>query len=144
MLARNNSHRRCFVPLLVFVVLLWHAFSSGQQADRNSDPSPEAPKPSIAESWGSFARWGEFYREDWSGTAASSPAPQRRGPPSPLNSPPFPNSDWPYGGAPDIGAPDTNVPPLMQALYTGPNGNAWEDSRVKLYGWLEGSLNLST
>ncbi len=32
----------------------------------------------------------------------------------------------------------------MQALYTGPNGKAWEDSRVKIYGWLEGSLNLST
>jgi len=84
------------------------------------------------------------YRDDWKGTAASGPEPPRRGPPSPLNSPPFPNSDWSYGGAPDIGAPDTNVPPLMQALYTGPNGKAWADSRVKVYGWLEGSLNLST
>ena len=32
----------------------------------------------------------------------------------------------------------------MTALYAGPNGKAWEDSRVKIYGWFEGSLNLST
>ena len=84
------------------------------------------------------------YADDWSGAVAGGPEPPSRVPPSPLNSPPFPNSDWSYGGAPDIGAPDTNVPPLMQALYAGPNGKAWEDSRVKIYGWVEGSLNLST
>ncbi len=93
---------------------------------------------------GFLKRFFHAYSDDWKGTAASGPEPPRRGPPSPLNSPPFPNSDWSYGGAPDIGAPDTNVPPLMQALYTGSNGKAWEDSRVKIYGWLEGSLNLST
>lgn len=32
----------------------------------------------------------------------------------------------------------------MEALYAGPNGKAWEDSHVKVYGWLEGSLNFST
>jgi len=84
------------------------------------------------------------YSDDWKGTSASGPEPPRRLPPSPVNSPPFPNSDWSYGGAPDIGTPDTNVPPLMQALDSGPHGKAWEDSRVKVYGWLEGSLNLST
>lgn len=84
------------------------------------------------------------YADDWKGTAASGPEPARRGAPSPLNSPPFPSSDWSYGGAPDIGAPDTNVPPLMEALYAGPNGKVWENSRVKVYGWLEGSFNLST
>jgi hypothetical protein len=84
------------------------------------------------------------YSDDWKGTASGTPSPPSRLPPSPINSPPFPNSDWSYGGSPDIGAPDTNVPPLMQALYAGPNGKAWEDSRVKIYGWLEGSLNFST
>jgi hypothetical protein len=97
-----------------------------------------------AQQGGFLKRLFRAYADDWKGTAASGPEPSRRGPPSPLNSPPFPNSDWPYGGAPDIGAPDTNVPPLMQALYTGPQGQAWADSRVKVYGWLEGSLNFST
>jgi hypothetical protein len=72
------------------------------------------------------------------------PRTSRRTLPSPLDSPPFPNSDWSYGGSPEIGAPDTNVPPLMEALYGGSNGQAWEQSRVKVYGWLEGSFNLST
>ena len=100
---------------------------------------------------GDSARPGGFikrlfhaYSDDWNGTTPSGPEPPRRGLPSPLSSPPFPNSDWSYGGAPDIGARDTNVPPLMEALYEGPNGQAWKDSRVKMYGWFEGSLNLST
>jgi hypothetical protein len=45
---------------------------------------------------------------------------------------------WPYGGAPVIGQPDTNVPPLMQAIDGGSNGSAWELSRVKIYGWIPG------
>jgi hypothetical protein len=93
---------------------------------------------------GFLKRLYKAYTDDWSGTAAGGPEPPRRGPPSPLNSPPFPNSDWSYGGAPVIGAPDTNVPPLMQALYGGAHGQAWKDSRVKVYGWLESSFNLST
>jgi hypothetical protein len=93
---------------------------------------------------GFFRRLSQAYAQDWHGTAASGPEPPRRALPSPLDSPPFPNSDWSYGGSPEIGAPDTNVPPLMEALYGGSNGDAWEQSRVKVYGWVEGSFNLST
>ena len=57
--------------------------------------------------------------------------------PSPLDSPPFPNTDWGYGGSPDIGAPDGNVYPLMTALKH-PN------ARTKIYGWVEPSINFST
>ncbi len=102
-----------------------------------SATAPDKPAPFIK-------RLYQAYADDWKGTEASGPAPPRRGLPSPLNSPPFPNADWPYGGAPDIGAPDTNVPPLMTALYSGPNGKAWENSRIKIYGWVESSFNLST
>jgi hypothetical protein len=93
---------------------------------------------------GFLKRFARAYADDWKGAASSGPEPPRRIPASPLNSPPFPNSDWSYGGAPVIGEPDTNVPPLMQAIYGGSNGKAWENSRVKVYGWLEGSMNLST
>ena len=93
---------------------------------------------------GFFERLSRAYTDDWKGTATSGPEPARRGLSSPLNSPPFPNSDWSYGGAPEIGVPDTNVPPLMQALYAGPHGKAWQDSRIKVYGWIEASFNLST
>ncbi len=93
---------------------------------------------------GFLKRLSQAYAKDWQGSVDSGPEPPRRALPSPLNSPPFPNSDWSYGGSPEIGAPDTNVPPLMEALYGGSNGSAWEQSRVKVYGWVEGSLNLST
>jgi len=90
---KNNSGRwQYFFPLMVCVVCLSCVLSPGQQVDRETDPSPDAPKPSIAESKGFFARWAEFYRQDWWGTTASSPAPERRGLPSPLDSPPFPNA----------------------------------------------------
>jgi hypothetical protein len=93
---------------------------------------------------GFLRRLAHAYASDWHGTADSGPEPPRRASPSPLNSPPFPNSDWSYGGSPVVGEPDTNVPPLMQAIYGGSNGSSWEQSRVKVYGWLEGSANLST
>jgi hypothetical protein len=93
---------------------------------------------------GFLKRLARAYAKDWQGAVESGPAPPSRTLPSPLNSPPFPNSDWSYGGSPEIGAPDTNVPPLMQALYAGPHGDAWEQSRIKVYGWVEGSFNLST
>ena len=32
----------------------------------------------------------------------------------------------------------------MQALYAGRMATAWEQSRVKVYGWLAGSFDLST
>jgi hypothetical protein len=91
-------------------------------------------------------RLAQAYASDWHppSTTTPSPEPTRRAIPSPLDSPPFPNSDWSYGGSPTIGVPDTNVPPLMEALYEGPHGDAWQKSRIKIYGWLEGSFNVST
>jgi hypothetical protein len=77
--------------------------------------------------------------------AAAAPAErQRRGLPAPLDSPPFPGSDWPLGGSQLIGVPDTAVGPLMKAIYDTAQGQAWKDSRVKIYGWTELSANAST
>jgi Putative beta-barrel porin-2, OmpL-like. bbp2 len=119
------------------VVFLSGNPAAGQQGDEGVHPVADAPKASAAETKGFFARWAGFYRQDWWGTAASSAAPERRGLPSPLDSPPFPNSDWSYGGSPVIGEPDTNSYPLMTAI----NGAR---SRTKLYGWIDPTLNFST
>ena len=32
----------------------------------------------------------------------------------------------------------------MEALYAGPNGEAWKKSRIQIYGWEDFSWNLST
>jgi len=84
-----------------------------------------------------LGRWVDFYREDWKGTAAPGPVAVRRGLPSPLSSPPFPNSDWSYGGSPTIGEADGNVYPLQTAI-DGATG------RTKVYGWIEPTVNVTT
>jgi hypothetical protein len=70
---------------------------------------------------------------------------QRRIPPAPFDSPPFPSGDWQIGGSPIIGDPGELAPyPLMQALYEGPNGDAWKRSKIQIYGWVNFSGNIST
>jgi hypothetical protein len=134
---KPEGHHRSLFCLIVCLAFLCRDFSSAQQADQQTNPIPDAPKPTAADAKGFFARWAEFYRQDWSGITASSPAPARRGAPSPLDSPPFPNSDWSYGGSPVIGEPDSNSYPLMTAINQA-------RSRTKLYGWIDPSLNFTT
>jgi hypothetical protein len=74
------------------------------------------------------------------------PAPNtRRIPPAPFDSPPFPSADWQIGGSQIIGDPGVLSPyPLMQAIYDGPGGDAWQKSKVQIYGWANFSGNIST
>ncbi|MGI4978915.1 MAG: hypothetical protein ACRYHB_00790, partial [Janthinobacterium lividum] len=81
-----------------------------------------------------FRRLVEFYGKDWTGTSAATATPARRALDAPLDAPPFPNSDWGYGGSPMIGVPDTNVYPLMNALKL-------QNHRTKIYGWIAPSAN---
>jgi hypothetical protein len=130
----GSRKRRSFLLFLVGFVFLCCDISAGQQDKTN--PGVDAPQGN-ASTKGFLARWADFYRQDWWGTAGTSTAPARRGLPSPLDSPPFPNSDWSYGGSPVIGEPDTNSYPLMTAI----NGAR---SRTKLYGWIDPTVNFST
>lgn len=69
--------------------------------------------------------------------------PLRRALPGPFESPPFPSSE--FQGYPLIGVPvDDSVYPLMKAIYGLPCGEAIKKSRVKAYGWVNGSGNLSS
>jgi hypothetical protein len=80
------------------------------------------------------------------------PWPYNSGPPSelrkfpaPQNSPPFPYAEYQLGGSPTIG--DRNgqtVYPLMKALFDGPDGQWWKDSRIFISGWVEVGANAST
>ncbi len=93
---------------------------------------------------GFFHRFIKAYRDDWWGNLPDGPAPPYRGYPAPVSNPPWPFTVWPYGGSPVIGQPDTNVPPLMQTFYGGSHGKWWENSRIKIYGWMNVGMNLST
>jgi hypothetical protein len=103
---------------------------------------------------GFFKRFNEAFMEQ-STTAAYSP-PDTNAPPSPVrrigappfDSPPYPDQDWQIGGGPNVigdpGALRDSPFPLMQAIYDGPHGKAWYDSRIQLYGWVTWSGNYST
>jgi Putative beta-barrel porin-2, OmpL-like. bbp2/Carboxypeptidase regulatory-like domain len=102
----------------------------------------QARKP--ADQGNFFRRIFKAYADDWKGSTSSGADPERRLTPAPVDGPPFPFSDWPYGGSVVIGAPWTQSAPLMQALWSGPDGDAWKKSGVQIYGWLNGGFNVST
>src|SRR5579863_9192074 len=85
-------------------------------AQMSDPPAPSINGAAQVAEGGFFSRLGKAYWTDWKDTAADSPAPPCRGFPAPESSPPFPFSDWPYGGSPVIGAPDTSGGPLMTAI----------------------------
>jgi hypothetical protein len=109
-----------------------------------SAPDPGASQP--VEIPGFWKRLAAAYHDDWHPAPAAStdPTPAFRGDPTPIDQPPYPFAVWPYGGSPTIGQPDTNVPPLMQALYSGRHGEAWKNSRIKIYGWGNVGFNVSS
>ncbi len=76
------------------------------------------------------------------------PSPTRRIGNPPFDSPPYPDGDWQIGGGPNVigdpGALRDSPYPLMQAIYDGPDGKSWYDSRIQFYGWVTVSGNLST
>jgi hypothetical protein len=112
-----------------------------------SDPPVPAAavEPSQTATQGNFfRRLGNGYLQDWKGTAPSGPGPPHRGFSSPVTNPPFPFSDWPYGGSPDIGSAWTQSGPLMQAIWAGPGGESWKKSGTQIYGWFANGFNVST
>jgi Putative beta-barrel porin-2, OmpL-like. bbp2 len=116
------------------------------QSQSSSDApvsTPTAPQSGVL-TGNFFQRLFGAYKEDWTGTTPSGPTPARRGFPSPVSNPPFPFSDWPYGGSPTIGEPWTQSGPLMQALWSGSHGEWWKHTGVQIYGWLDAGFNGST
>jgi len=141
----------CLSMLLGFPVAsrqgLFAQTSENRMVDANSSSSASTPgsvQGHAPPTPNFFSRLSRAYRDDWKGVTRDSPEPPRRGFPAPVSSPPYPFSDWPYGGAPVIGAPDTSVGPLMTALYRGEGGQWWERNRIKIYGWVNGGFNVST
>src|ERR1700730_2672016 len=113
--------------------------SAGDDQSSSSSDTPTAPAPAKpALDMGFFHRLGRAYVADWSGNSPGNPViPTRRGTPAPISSPPFPSSDWPIGGTPLIGAPDTQTYVLMQAINQNKDVN-------KMYGWISIGANGST
>ncbi len=108
-----------------------------------TQPSPAAASPSLSGNF--FERLFQAYHNDWtSSSSGDSQPPTYRGYPAPVDGPPFPFSAWPYGGSVTIGQPWTQSGPLMQAIWSGENGDAWKASGIQIYGWLNGGFNISS
>lgn len=111
---------------------------------------PYGKKPNV----GFFARFNQAFAEQVGQPCYAPPdtnappAPTRRIGPQPFDSPPYPDGDWQIGGGPNVigdpGALRDSPYPLMQAIYDGPNGKWWYDSRIQFYGWITVSGNIST
>ncbi|HUZ33589.1 MAG TPA: outer membrane beta-barrel protein [Xanthobacteraceae bacterium] len=100
-----------------------------------------------------FTRFVRYYQLEWGKAAAPSDPnapPSRRSdaawPPTPQSSPPMPFTEWPYGGAENIGVtrPNSVDSPLMVALGNTRFGQAMSDAHVQVYGWVAPGANLST
>jgi hypothetical protein len=88
------------------------------------------------------AYWDDFNGAPLPGDSTST----RRGYAAPVNSPPYPWSDWPYGGSYTVGTPDTTDGyPLTHALYgSGYAFTDWmKDNRIKVWGFFEVGGNVS-
>jgi hypothetical protein len=136
----------CVLALGVFAL-----GSAAAQAD--SGPVDGCAKGS--EATGFWQRLGQSYKshlfpDDAPAPAADAAAPAgtpgvRQGlPDPPVSNPPWPYSVYNEGGTEIIGYENLYSNALMDALYCGPHGQAWKDSRVTIYGWIEPGANIST
>jgi hypothetical protein len=98
-----------------------------------------------------MSRFINYYRLEWGHDAAPSnpaaPAGRREGwPTTPQSIPPYPFTEWPYGGSTSFGVTRTSSvdSPLMAALGNTPAGQALSDSHIQIYGWLNAGGNFST
>lgn len=116
------------------------------QQDNSKTPTPDKGIRSFEkEAELGFGRrlFNAYFVEDDIADEYRTMEPRREGIVTPfsIKSPPLPFQDH---IGPNIGVNDTSVYPLMEALYNGKNGKRWRDSRIKIYGWLDPSVNFST
>jgi hypothetical protein len=113
-------------------------------ASPSPSPSPAAYEPFIPGLIDAFSQalTSPAYTPPQPGSTPT----QRRGLPAPFDDPPFFTSDYQLGGSQLVGDPgETTVWPLMKAIYgTGTFGQWLKDNKINLYGWVDGSYNLST
>lgn len=80
--------------------------------------------------------------KDKNGNGNGEEAPKRRALPAPFQSPPFPSGEW--QGYPLIGVPyETTKYPLQKALDGTCLGDFMDAHRIRMYGWINASANIS-
>ena len=97
-----------------------------------------------------WSRLVNYYRLEWGHDAAPADPkapPSRRAywPATPESIPPYPFTEWPYGGTTSLGVTRTSSvdSPLMVALGNTPAGGWMNDNHIQVYGWVNAGGNLS-
>jgi hypothetical protein len=97
-----------------------------------------------------LSRFINYYRLEWGHEAAPADPkapPGRRAywPATPEAVPPYPFTEWPYGGATALGVtrPSSVDSPLMAALGNTAAGSWMNDNHIQVYGWINAGGNLS-
>ena len=95
-------------------------------------------------------RFINYYRLEWGKDAPPSdpkapPARRDYWPATPQTTPPYPFTEWPYGGSTTIGVtrPSSVDSPLMAALSNTTVGQELNDNHIQIYGWGNVGGNLS-
>ena len=98
-----------------------------------------------------LTRFLNYYKLEWGKDvppADPKAPPSRRAewPGTPQTTPPYPFTEWPYGGSTSLGVtrPASVDSPLMSALSNTPFGKWMADNNIQVYGWVDPSGNLST
>lgn len=101
-----------------------------------------------------FTRLYHAYADEWGlpawPVADPNAPPSRRGPDqiaaAPVSQPPYPFTDWPFGGSDGvaIATPNAVDSPFMRAISPTPVGKALEDAHIQIYGWVNVGGNVST
>lgn len=128
--------------------------SSGDQS--SSQVAPAAPSASIKDSDLGTSLIGRFFNyqaAEWGKTASpletdpNAPPSRRSGwAPAPVTAPPYPFTEFPYGGTTSMGVnrPNSVDSPLMVAIANTDVGRALNKAHIQVYGWVDIGGNLST
>src|SRR6202030_1226569 len=97
-----------------------------------------------------LSRFINYYRlegghEDAPATPKAPPGRRTYWPATPEAVPPYPFTEWPYGGATALGVtrPSSVDSPLMAALGNTAAGSWMNDNHIQVYGWINAGGNLS-
>ena len=96
------------------------------------------------------SRFINYYKLEWGHEAAPADPkapPSRRAywPATPEAIPPYPFTEWPYGGTTSLGVtrPSSVDSPLMAALGNTAFGQSLNDNHIQIYGWVNAGGNFS-
>jgi hypothetical protein len=100
---------------------------------------------------GFVERFINYYRLEWGRDKApedpDAPDARRKAwPDAPTTTPPYPFTEWPYGGTTPIGVtrPNSVDSPLMAAVGDSALGQIMKADHIQIHGWINGGGNDST